>query len=91
MSRGDYTVEVYKTDRRTRTGERRVLKRDHVDADLTLLRETYFRTWTARDGYRVEIHETYVTRVNLMSGVRVRERYDTPYAVSPSSESYWSS
>jgi hypothetical protein len=71
MSRGDYTVEVYKADKRTRNGE------------------TYFRTWTARDGYRHELHETYVTRVNLMSGVRFRERYDTPHAVSPSSETYW--
>lgn len=91
MTRGDYTVEVYKTDKRARSGERLVRKQDHVDADLALLRQTYARTWTARDGYRVEFHETYVTRVNLMSGVRFRERYDTPYAASPSSESYWSS
>jgi hypothetical protein len=91
MTRGDYTVEVYKADKRTRSGERLVLKRDHTDIDLQTLRHSYFTTWFKKDGYRLEIYETYVTRVNLMSGVRFRERYDTPRAASPSSESYWSS
>jgi hypothetical protein len=43
-----------------------------------------------RDGYRFSIHETYVTRTNLMGGGQFQERYDTPHYCSPSSESYWS-
>ena len=41
-----------------------------------------------RDGF--EIHETYVTRVNMMGGAEYQERYDTPRYCSPSSEAYWS-
>ena len=36
------------------------------------------------------VHETYVTRVNLMSGKEFKERYDTPIFCSPAFESYWS-
>jgi hypothetical protein len=41
--------------------------------------------------YRMELHETYVTRRNMMTGAEFQERYDTPYYCSPSSETYWSS
>jgi len=47
--------------------------------------------YKAADGYRFAIHETYITRVNLMSGLEFQERYDTPSYCSPSSETYWSS
>jgi hypothetical protein len=90
LERKDYTVEVYKADRRTKSGERLVLKRDHADIDLQTLRHLYLTTWFKKDGYRHEFYETYVTRKNMMSGVEFKERYDTPYFCSPSSESYWS-
>ena len=87
----DYTVEVYKADKRTKAGERLVGKFDHkgsaTKADLKHLYET---TWFAKDGYRFEIHETWVTKKNLMGGKEFTERYDTPYFCSPASESYWS-
>jgi len=38
----------------------------------------------------VELHETFVTKRNLMGGKEFTERYDTPYYCSPASESYWS-
>ena len=38
----------------------------------------------------VSIHETFVTRKNLMSGELYQERYDTPSYCSPSCASYWS-
>lgn len=90
MERKDYTVEVFKADRRCKAGERRVLKQDHRDIDLKTLQHLYRTTWFLRDGYRHEFHETYVTRKNLMGGAEFQERYDTPYYCSPSSESYWS-
>lgn len=86
-----YTVEVYKQDRRTKTGERRVLKTDYDTLDRDMLEHSVKHTWRESQGYRYEIHETYVTRKNLLSGQEFQERYDTPYYCSPSSETYWSS
>jgi len=85
-----YTVEVYKADKRTKAGERMVLKQDYHTDNLSMLEHTVKNTWLKRDGYRYEIHETFVTRKNMMSGKEYQERYDTPYFCSPSSESYWS-
>ena len=85
-----YTVEVYKADRRTKRGERLVQKQDYDTDDLSMLTHTVKHTWRVSQGYRYEIHETYVTRKNILSGQAYKERYDTPYHCSPSSEAYWS-
>ena len=85
-----YTVEVFKADKRTKSGERRVLKQDYDTDNLSMLEHTVKHTWRASQGFRYEIHETFVTRKNMMSGVEFKERYDTPYYCSPSSETYWS-
>ncbi len=85
-----YTVEVYKTDKLTKAGERLVLKKDYNTDNLSMLEHTVKNTWRASQGYRFAIHETFVTRRNMMSGKEFQERYDTPYFCSPSSESYWS-
>lgn len=85
-----YTVEVYKKDKRTKSGERLVHKSDYDTDNLSTLEHTVKHTWRAGHGFRYEIHETYVTRKNLMGGAEYRERYDTPHYCSPSSESYWS-
>ena len=85
-----FTVEVYKTDKRKKSGERQVLKQDYDTDNRSMLEHTVKHTWRASQGYRYEIHDTYVTRKNLMSGKEYQERYDTPYFCSPSSESFWS-
>lgn len=85
-----YTVEIYKADRRKKSGERQVLKQDYDTDNLSMLEHSVKNTWLKRDGYRYEIHKTYVTRKNMMSGKEFQERYDTPYFCSPSSETYWS-
>jgi hypothetical protein len=85
-----YTVEVYKKDRRVKSGERMVHKMDYDTKNLSMLEHTVKHTWRAGQGYRYEIHETYVTRTNMMSGSEYQERYDTPRYCSPSSEAYWS-
>lgn len=82
-----YTVEIYKADRRTKTGERLVLKQDYDTDNLSMLEHTVKHTWL---GHRYVIHETYVTRRNAMTGQEYQERYDTPWFASPSSETYWS-
>ena len=83
-----YTVEIYRADARTRAGERLVLKKDYDTLNRSML-EKSVRDHLARNE-RYEIHETYVVRTSLVGGKEFKERYDTPYYCSPSSETYWS-
>jgi hypothetical protein len=85
-----YTVEIYKRDARTKKGERLVSKVDYDTDNLSMLEHTVKHTYRASQGFRYEIHETYVKKQNLMGGAEFTERYDTPYYCSPASESYWS-
>ena len=85
-----YTVEVYKADSRTKEGERLVEKEDYDTDFLDVLYRTVNDIWPASKGYRCAIHQTIVERVNMQTGKKFKERYDTPYYCSPSSESYWS-
>ena len=85
-----YTVEIYKTDKRTTAGERLVSKKDYDTDNLSMLEHTVKHSIRPSKGERYEIHETYVTRKSLMGGKEFKERYDTPYYCSPSSETYWS-
>lgn len=83
-----YTIEVYKSDRRSKSGERLVKKEDLAvtRSDAQGIQEAW-----ELNGYRVEIFNTYVTRENFLSGKKYEERYDTPYYCSPASETFWSS
>ena len=85
-----YTVEIYKRDARTKSGERLVSKTDYDVTETSMLEHTVRHTYRASQGYRYEIHETMVTKHNLMGGAEFEERYDTPHFCSPASESYWS-
>jgi len=89
-----FTVEIYKTDRRKKSGERLLGKYEYDRQDRAAMQrevQELHPLYKAADGYRFAIHETYITRVNLMSGLEFQERYDTPSYCSPSSETYWSS
>lgn len=85
----EYTVEVYKIDGRCKKGEKLILKEDFkesvFDEVLSFCNKNY-----SGSKYRYEIHDTWVVKKNLLSGVEFKERYDTPYYCSPSSETYWS-
>ena len=85
-----FTVELYKKDSRTKSGERLVSKVDYDVESFATLEHTMKHRYPTSAGYRFEIHETYVTRTNLMGGKEYTERYDTPRYCSPSSEAYWS-
>ena len=87
----DYTFLVFKADKRRKTKEVKIETIDVVDvtyeeamSKLEALEKKY------STGYRIEIHETWVTRTNLLSGLEYTERFDTPVHCSPASESYWS-
>ena len=83
-----YTVEIYKADRRIKAGQRLIEKRDFCPVTRDYI-QTVVSDKIAQ-GFIVELHETFVTKTNLMGGKKFTERYDTPYYCSPSSESYWS-
>jgi hypothetical protein len=90
----EYTLEIYVRDRRCKGGERLFGKYDYHKKSGTWMREEMSdlqRRLYPSPKYRMELHETYVTRRNMMSGEEFQERYDTPYSCSPSSETYWSS
>jgi hypothetical protein len=82
----EYTVEVYKLDKRYKDGMKLSFKQDYTGMSLDVLEKIHPKG----KGRIVMIHETYVTKKNLMGGAEFRERYDTPYFCSPASESYWS-
>ena len=82
----DYTVELYKLDKRCKDGKKLVAKMDYHCEDLAVIENDF----PVKRGYVRFIHETYVTRVNMMTGREYQERYDTPHCCSPSSEAYWS-
>lgn len=97
-----FTVEVYKKDKRikwnsdtvhggnNKPGLRFVLKQDYVGKTRKELEELCRTGYPESKKFITEIHETFVTRKNMMSGEDHIERYDLPYHCSPSSESYWS-
>ena len=83
-----YTVEIYKADRRVKAGQRLVEKSDFEPVTRDYI-DTVVEAKQGQ-GFIVKLHETFVTKTNLMGGKEFTERYDTPYFCSPASESYWS-
>ncbi len=87
----EYTLEIYKADRRTKEGRRLYAKQDFepvTEAYINAVAEQKRKL-----GFIVEVFETFVTKNTLDVGYGSKvfqERYDTPYYCSPSSESYWS-
>ena len=88
-----FTLELYKADKRTKSGERLVEKRDGCGSQGGTkldFEQLFLSVYPSHKGWRTEIHETMVTSRNMMNGKEFQERYDTPYYCSPSSETYWS-
>jgi len=92
-----YTLEIYKADNRIKKDERfgrnkaglrfvQIQDFESVTKDFIEYAAESIRAL----GFVVRIFETYSTQINIMSGKKYQERYDTPYYCSPSSETYWS-
>ena len=84
----EYTLEIYKQDKRTKEGRRLYAKQDFAPST-----KDYISTVAESKrklGFIVEVFETFVVQKNLMTGTTFKERYDTPYFCSPSRESFWS-
>lgn len=90
----DYTMEVYKRDRRVRGGLKLVEKIDYENmsgnAMMDEMKDLYNHRFP-RSKYSLDFVETWVTRKNALTGEEFQERYDTPYHCSAASETYWSS
>lgn len=89
----DYTMYIYKADRRTKRGERIVSTtvwqartQEGMDHEVRGLAHLY----PARQGYRFECVPSMKTVKSLMTGKDVQIAHDTPWCCNPASETYWS-
>lgn len=92
-----FTVEIYKADKRikkdARYGKDKKGLRFVEVIDFAPSTKAYIDTVVksyAKDGFVVEVFETWIIKKNMMNGQEYAERYDTPHFCSPSSETYWS-
>jgi hypothetical protein len=84
----EYTLEIYKSDKRTKEGRRLIAKQEFAPVTKDYIE--IVAEQKRKLGLTVEVFETWVTKKNMMSGKEFKEKYDTPYYCSPASESYWS-
>ena len=90
-----YTFLYHKKDLRSKDGERTVYEVD-FDIEPELLSQVVDFTnkeLSSKKGFknvRLEVIEPMVSRKNYMTGEYFKERWDTPYFASASSESFWS-
>lgn len=84
----EYTLEIYKKDKRTKEGRKLIAKEDFAPSTKDYI--SVVADAKRKLGFIVEVFETYKTSKNKITGKTFKERYDTPYFCSPSSESFWS-
>ncbi len=84
----EYTLELYKADKRTKEGRRLVSVEDFAPSTRAYIQAVI--NAKTKLGFIVKASETWVTKRNIMSGQTYRERYDTPHSCSPSNETFWS-
>jgi hypothetical protein len=91
----DYTLYVYKQDRRQTTGERLVLKQDFPGYSGSAMHDHVkyleLHDYPPSKGYRMEFCATMVRRRHALTGELFWERHDVPFTASPCSETYFSS
>jgi hypothetical protein len=88
----NWTMYIYKADRRTKTGERLFSTTVWPDRDeATMDREVRELAYLyPLNQFRIEFCPTTKTVRNLMTGELVEIPHDTPRSCDPSSELYWS-
>lgn len=90
----DWTMYIWKTDRRTVRGERLFSTtvwqgRDEAGIQREA-RELQLTGLYPADQFRIECVPSMKTVRNLMTGEEIQIPHDTPRASDPSSELYWS-
>ena len=93
----EYTIELYKADKRIKRDERYGKNKAglrFVEVLDYAPSTSHFIEQIAKDfreaGFVAKVFESYITKKNMMTGTEFKERYDTPYSCSPSSETYYS-
>jgi hypothetical protein len=89
----NYTMYIYRADRRCKTGERLVSTTVWRDRDAASMRREcteLYDLYPATKGWRFECHPTTITVKSLMTGEDVEIDRDTPWCCNPASETYWS-
>lgn len=93
MSKQDYTMYIYKVDRRCKAGERIVSTTVWANRDeegmKREVRELQNSLYPATQ-YRIMWVPKMMTVKSLMTGEDVQIDRDTPWCCNPASESYWS-
>ena len=90
--RQDFTMYIYKTDRRTKGGLRTIsttVWRDRTQEGIDNEVRGLAWLYPASKGYKFVCVPTMKTVRNLMSGKDVQIAHDTPRSCDPSSELYW--
>lgn len=89
----DYTMYIYKRDRRCKSGERLFSTTVWTGRDEAGMRREsneIYNLYPATKGWRFEYHPSKVTVKNLMTGKDVEIDRDTPRCCNPASETFWS-
>lgn len=89
----DYTMYIYKLDKRTKSGERLVSTTVWKDRDQAGIEREVYELHIhhyPRGQFRIEAFPTMKTVKNLMTGKDIQIERDTPLCCDPSSETYWS-
>ena len=90
MTKQDFTLYAYKTDKRTKSGEKLVSIRVFKDMDEQTMKAIVVVGLAMNPNFRFEYFPTMKTVTNLMSGKEVQIAHNTPHCCDPSSETYWS-
>ena len=89
----NYTMYIYKTDRRRKNGERlfsTTVWKDRDEASMQReVNELHLHHYP-RASFLMEFCPTMKTVKNLMSGQDIEIPHDTPRCCDPSTEIYWS-
>lgn len=88
----EYTVKVYKFDKRTKAGKRLVgtytFDRRDDEAMQREVAELQLHHYPVNQ-YLINFYPAYKTVVSLMSGKEITIPTDTPACCDPSQEQYW--
>lgn len=95
MERKDWTLRVYKQDRRYKDGERKVAEyhyNDWTQAQMAEeVRDLRRAAYKPADGWRLEFHASWVKVRNIMTGADVTIAADAQgTCCDPSQERFWS-
>lgn len=83
-----YTFEVYRLDRRMKTGERLLRVFDLNLKDMATAEQIASDFETKIKNTVVKVFQTYTTKKTIF-GKEYQERYDTPMCCSPATERFW--